>query len=296
MKTLRLILAAALAYCFIQFVFPLLIMVVSFSLAESEKIIRSAESPDGEYIAELFRYNDGGGAISPYEYFLTLREKNEKADMRKKQIGKSRDEFEFSWNGPKELVVIAHAFDQLVGKEAYKEVRIRYVADIRAWAETMRQGYPAAESAAYRLGGKGIGLAEVTVTFRGQEAIKSRKGETRYEFHGWDSNNSAWSYIVTMDGRKEALVGAEKKPRYEQYRDKDILMWPDTGDFFRVLEEQAGLEKIVGEYANPVMILRPDIERCEVVIGEAPDPDRAGTRIFVDSATGRIVPGMAKPH
>lgn len=156
---------------------------------------------------------------------MTLREKNGKADMRKKQIGKSRDEFEFAWNGPKELVVIAHAFDQLVGKEAYKEVRIRYVADIRAWAETMRQGYPAAESAAYRLGGKGIGLAEVTVTFRGQEAIKSRKGETRYEFHGWDSNNSAWSYIVTMDGRKEALVGAEKKPRYEQYRERCFLIY-----------------------------------------------------------------------
>jgi hypothetical protein len=48
--------------------------------------------------------------------------------------------------------------------------------------------------------------------------------------------------------------------------------------------------------ANPVMILRPDIERARIVIGEAPDPDRAGTRIFVDSATGRIVPGMAKPH
>lgn len=61
MKTLRLILAAALAYCFIQFVFPLLIMVVSFSLAESEEIIRSAESPDGEYIAELSAITMEGG-------------------------------------------------------------------------------------------------------------------------------------------------------------------------------------------------------------------------------------------
>jgi hypothetical protein len=224
-KTLRLILAAALAYCFIQFVFPLLIMVVSFSLAESEKIIRSAESPDGEYIAELFRYNDGGGAISPYEYFLTLREKNEKADMRKKQIGKSRDEFEFSWNGPKELVVIAHAFDQLVGKEAYKEVRIRYVADIRAWAETMRQGYPAGGIGGIQIGRKGSGWRRYG-DFPRPGGDKKQKRRNKYEFHGWDSNNSAWSYIVTMDGRKEALVGAEKKPRYEQYRDKDILMWP----------------------------------------------------------------------
>jgi len=91
------------------------------------------------------------------------------------------------------------------------------------------------------------------------------------------------------------VVEAEKKPRYERYRKKDIWTWPDTRDFFRVLEEQAELGKIVSEYANPVMIIRPDNEWCEIVIGEAPEPTKTeGTRLFIDSATGKIVPGMAK--
>jgi hypothetical protein len=292
-KTLKLLLAAVLAYCFIQFVFPLLFLVVGFALSESEEVIRSSESPDGEYVAELYRFS-GGAAISKFEYYLTLREKGEKPDMRKKRIAKSRHEFSFAWNGPEELVVTANAHDQLSGKETYKKAVIRYVADIPIWAGSMREVYPAAEAAAYGLGGKGIGLADVTVTFRGQEAIKSRKGETRYEFHGWDSDNSAWIYIVTIDGGRNAVVGAERKPRYERFRSIEIWTWPDTRDFFRVLEEQAGLEKIIGEYANPVMIIRPDNERCEIVIGEAMNPDGTGTQIFIDSATGRIVQSVAK--
>lgn len=296
MKTLKLILAAVLAYCFIQFVFPVLFLVVGFALSASEEIIKSAESPNGKYVAELYRYDGGGGAISSFEYYLTLREKGEKPDMRRKQIAKSHDEFTFAWNGPEELVVTAHTYDQLVGKEAYNKVGVRYVADIPIRAGSMREVYPAAEAAAHALGRGGMALADVTVTFRGQEAIQSRTGETRYEFHGWDGDGSAWRYMVTIDGRKNAVVGAERKPRYERFRPKDILTWPDTRDFFRVLEEQAGLGKVVGEYANPMMIIRPDSERCEIVIGEAPDPGEAGTRIFIDSATGKLVQGMTKPH
>jgi hypothetical protein len=159
----------------------------------------------------------------------------------------------------------------------------------------MREVYPVAEDVAYGLGGRGIALADFVMTFRGQEAIRDRKGETRYAFHGRDINGSAWLYLVTIDGRKNAVVGAERKPRYEQYRKKDIWTWPDTGDFFRVLEEQAELGKIVSEYENPVMIIRSDTERCEIVIGEVSDPaEGKGTRILIDSATGKIVPSMAK--
>ncbi|MDT8900846.1 hypothetical protein [Anaeroselena agilis] len=294
MKTLKLILAAVIAYCFIHFVFPLLFLVGGFALAESEEIIKSAESPNGEYVAELYRFSPGFGP-SPYEYYLTVREKGEKPDMRKKQIADSRKEFEFAWTGPEELLVTARTAKQLGGKETYKKVQIRYAANIPAWGRSLREVYPVAEDVAYGLGGREIGLADFVMTFRGQEAIRGRKGETRYEFHGWDIHRSALLYSVTIDGRKNAVVGVERKPRHEQYRKRDIWAWPDTGDFFRVLEEQAGLGKIVSGYENPVMIIKSDAERCEIVIGEASTPvEGRQTRIFIDSATGKIVPGMAK--